>query len=216
MSKPWAPSRPDLATLLSVSTETPKEILHRYLRRHRESLLGKLDGLSERDIRWPMVPTGTNLLGLVKHTASVELGYFGEVFGRPSDTPTPWLDDEAELNADMWAHRRRDPRADRRAPPHGSGARRCHDRALELDSPGVVPWWLPDTQEVTLQQILVHMIAETARHAGHADILRELIDGQAGMRIGDPNVPDQTADEWTAYRARLEQAAEEAAARAAS
>ena len=89
-------------------------------------------------------------------------------------------------------------------------------RPWSFGSPGVVPWWMPDTQEVTLQQILVHMIAETARHAGHADILRELIDGQAGMRIGDPNVPDQSDDEWTAYRGRLEQAAEEAAARAAS
>ena len=79
-----------------------------------------------------------------------------------------------------------------------------------------MPWWRPDTQNVTLQQILVHMIAETARHAGHADIVRELIDGQAGMRVDDPNMPDQTTDEWTAYRARLEQAAEEAAARAVS
>ena len=74
----------------------------------------------------------------------------------------------------------------------------------------------PDTQEVTLQQILVHMITETARHAGHADIVRELIDGQVGMRIGDPNVPDQSAEQWAAYRLRLERAAEEAGARAGS
>ena len=198
-------------------TETPKDILHRYLRRHRESLLGKLDGLSERDIRWPMVPTGTNLLGLVKHTASMELGYFGEVFGRPSET------------RDSVAGRRRPRSMPTCGPPadetreqivalHHTAAAHADATisALDLDSPGVVPWWRPDTQNVTLQQILVHMIAETARHAGHADIVRELIDGQAGMRVDDPNVPDQTTDEWSAYRARLEQAAEEAAARAAS
>ena len=70
----------------------PKADLHRYLQRGREAVLWKLDGLSEYDIRRPMVPTGTNLLGLVKHLASVELGYFGEVFGRPSGEPLPWFD----------------------------------------------------------------------------------------------------------------------------
>ena len=196
--------------------ESPKDILHRYLRRQRESLLGKLDGLGERDIRWPLVPTGTNLLGLVKHTASVELGYFGVVFGRPSDTPTPWLDDGAELNADMWAPA--DETRQQIVALHHAAAAHADATitALELDSPGVVPWWLPETQVVTLQQILVHMITETARHAGHADILRELIDGHAGMRPGDPNLPAQTTEEWAAYRARLERAAEEAASRAPS
>lgn len=61
-----------------------KGILLKYLRARRGELLAKLDGLDEYDIRRPMTPTGTNLLGLVKHVASVELGYFGEVFGRPS------------------------------------------------------------------------------------------------------------------------------------
>jgi uncharacterized damage-inducible protein DinB len=195
--------------------ETPKDILQRYLRVARTSLLSKLDGLSERDIRRPMVPTGTNLLGLVKHTASMEIGYFGEVFGRPSDTATPWLDDGAEVNADMWASA--DETRDQIVALHHTAAAHAEAtiNALDLDSPGVVPWWRPDSQNVTLQRILVHMIAETARHAGHADIVRELIDGQAGMRANDPNVPDQTTDEWSAYRARLEQAAEEAAARVA-
>ena len=202
--------------MFCVPTETFKDILHRYLRRDRESLLGKLDGLSERDVRWPMVPTGTNLLGLVKHTASMELGYFGEVFGRPSETATPWLDDGAEVNADMWAPA--DETREQIVALHHAAAAHADATisALDLDSPGVVPWWRPDNRNVTLQQILVHMIAETARHAGHADIVRELIDGQAGMRVNDANIPDQTTDEWSAYRARLEQAAEEAAARAVS
>ena len=68
-----------------------------------EALLWKLDGLSEYDVRRPLTPTGTNLLGLVKHVASVEAGYFGETFGRPFGEPLPWFDDGAEPNADMWA-----------------------------------------------------------------------------------------------------------------
>jgi hypothetical protein len=81
----------------------PKRILQRYLDKQRKALLAKLDGVSERDVRWPMTQTGTNLLGLVKHVASNELAYFGEVFDRPSNVPLPWFDEGAETNADMWA-----------------------------------------------------------------------------------------------------------------
>ena len=52
----------------------------------------------------------------------------------------------------------------------------------------------PERQQVTLQQIMVHVTVEIARHAGHADIVRELIDGAAGDNDG--NLPDQTAQEW--------------------
>jgi hypothetical protein len=80
-----------------------KADLHRYLQAGREALLWKLDGLSEYDCRRPMTPTGTNVLGLVKHVASVEAGYLGDVFGRPFGEPLPWFDEGAEPNADMWA-----------------------------------------------------------------------------------------------------------------
>ena len=80
-----------------------KSDLHRYLQSARGAMLWKLDGLSEYDIRRPVVPTGTNLLGLVKHLASVESGYFGEVFGRPFPETLPWVAGDAELNADMFA-----------------------------------------------------------------------------------------------------------------
>ena len=80
-----------------------KAILHSYLRTRRADLLGKLDGLSEYDVRRPMTPTGTNLLGLVKHVAGVELGYLGDTFGRPSGEAMPWLADATETNGDMWA-----------------------------------------------------------------------------------------------------------------
>jgi hypothetical protein len=189
----------------------PKRILHRYLDNQRKALVAKLDGVGERDVRWPMTRTGTNLLGLVKHVASIELGYFGEVFDRPSNVPLPWFDEGAETNADMWATAD-EPREDivalyQRAAVHADAT----IEALTLDSPGRVPWWPPERQQVTLQQIMVHVTAEIARHAGHADIIRELIDGAAGDNDG--NVPDQTAQEWAIYRLRLEEAAAEAAQR---
>ena len=186
----------------------PKADLHRYLQLAREALLWKLDGLSEYDIRRPMVPTGTNLLGLVKHVASVELGYFGEVFGRRSSEPLPWLDEGAEPNADMWAtpEQTREAIAGlyRRAWAHSDAT----IAVLGLDAIGRVPWWPEHRQDVTLHQILVHVIAETHRHAGHADIIRELIDGSVGRTSNDKLPGDQAW--WDSYRARLERAAREA------
>src|SRR2546421_6292058 len=76
--------------------------LQRYLQVGRDALLWKLEGLTEYDMRRPLVRTGTSLLGLVKHVASVESGYFGVVFGRPFPNPLPWMEFD-EPNADMWA-----------------------------------------------------------------------------------------------------------------
>lgn len=187
----------------TVPDTSPKAVLHRYLRAGRESLLWKLDGISEYDVRRPLVATGTNLLGVVKHVASVQLEYFGEVFGRPSDIELPWLADDAEPNADMWAtaDESRDDIVEfyRRSSEHADAT----IDALDLDAVGRVPWW-GDQGRVTLHQILVHMIAETHRHAGHADIVRELIDGAAGMRSGNTNLPDGDPAWWTSYTARVE------------
>src|SRR4029079_13126025 len=83
------------------AVDDPKAMLHRYLRTARDAVVWKLDGLGEGDIRRPMVPTGNNLLRLAQHLASVEAGYFGEVFGRPFPEPMPWMDEDAEPNADM-------------------------------------------------------------------------------------------------------------------
>ena len=180
------------------------------LRAGREALLWKLQGLSERDVRWPVFPTGTNLLGLVKHLASVEAGYLGDVFGRPSPERLPWFEDGAEPNADMWA-----PADESRASVLALYERvREHSEAtvavLPLDAPGVVPWWSPEKRDVTLHQVLVHLVAETARHAGHADVVRELLDGAAGLRPGAENLPEQDEAWWRDHRARLQAAAEAA------
>ncbi|MBD8060352.1 DinB family protein [Cellulomonas sp. JH27-2] len=188
-----------------------KANLHDYLRTARSDLLGKLDGLSEYDARRPLTPTGTNLLGLVRHVATTQLGYFTDTFGRPSGVDQPWADFDADPDGDMWV-----PADESRASVvefHHLSARLSDEAidALPLDAPGEVPWWSPEKRAVTLQQILVHMLAETARHAGHADILRELIDEQVGRRADDPNIPDRTAADWSAYREKLEQAARRAA-----
>jgi uncharacterized damage-inducible protein DinB len=189
----------------------PKAVLLRYLQIARDVLLWKLDGLSEYDIRRPLVPTGTNLLGLVKHVASVESGYFGETFGRPFDQPLPWLDEDAEPNADMWAtaEETREEIVDlyHRVWQHSDAT----IEVLALDAIGHVAWWPPERSEVTLHQILIHMIAETNRHAGHADIVRELIDGAAGLRADNDNLPELDQMSWSTYRDRLESVARAAA-----
>jgi uncharacterized damage-inducible protein DinB len=190
-----------------------KAILHRYLRTSRADLLSKLVGLGEYDAHRPLTPTGTSLLGLVKHVASVELGYFGGTFGRPPGRVLPWEADGAEPDADMWATaaetREEIIELHRFSAAHSDAT----IEALPLDAVGEVPWWPPERQRVTLHQILVHMCVETARHAGHADILRELLDGAAGQRPNDPNVPQRSAQEWAEYRARIETAAREAGQR---
>ena len=189
------------------TADDEKAHLLRALQAGKDALLWMLEGLSERDVRWPVVPTGTNLLGLVKHVASVEAGYLGDVFGRPSPERLPWFEDDAEPNADMWATAQ-----ETRASVVG-----LYDRvrarseatvaALPLDAPGVVLWWAPGRRDVTLHQVLVHLVAETARHAGHADLVRELLDGAAGLRAGGTNLPEQDEAWWREHRSRLEEAA---------
>jgi uncharacterized damage-inducible protein DinB len=189
----------------------PKADLTRYLQIARDALLWKLEGLSEYDVRRPLVPTGTNLLGLVKHVAGVESGYFGATFGRPFGEPLSWLEDDAEPNADMWATAE-ESRADiidlyHRVWAHSDAT----IDALPLDATGHVPWWPPDRNPVTLHRILIHVIAETDRHAGHADIVRELIDGTAGLRPDNDNLPGLDRASWSAHRDRLEAVARQAA-----
>jgi len=186
-----------------------KADLTAYLTRAHEAMVWKLDGLSEYDVRRPLVPTGTNLLGLIKHLASVESEYFGMVFDRPFGEPVPWLADDAEPNADMWAtadeSREQIVGFYQRVWAHTDAT----ITALDLDAPGRVPWW-GERSEVTLHQILIHMIAETNRHAGHADIVRELIDGAAGLRNDNSNLAPGDQAWWETYVERLERVAKEA------
>lgn len=190
-----------------MSATDPKADLHRYLQIARDVLLWKLDGLSEYDARRPMTPTGTNLLGLVKHVASVEAGYLGAVFGRPFGEPLPWFEEDAEPNADMWATAE-ESQAEvvafyRRVWAHSD----VTIDTLALDAVGRVPHWPAERREVTLHRILVHMTAETQRHAGHADVVREMIDGAVGMRSDVDNMAPGDRAWWDGYRRRLEDVA---------
>ena len=190
--------------------EEPKATLKRYLERGRDALLWKLDGLSEYDVRRPMTPTGTNLLGIVKHVAMVSAGYFGETFGRPLAEPD-WLEEMDDDNSDMWAtaaqSREQIVGLYREVWAHAD----VTIDTLDLDSPGHVPWWGEKGNPVTLLQILVNLIADLERHAGQADIIRETLDGAAGIREGSTNMPDKDEAWWLEYRDTLERAAREAA-----
>jgi hypothetical protein len=194
-----------------MTDDGPKADLLRYLQVARDALLWKLDGLSEYDARRPLTPTGTNLLGLLKHLAYVEMGYFGPTFGRPVAEVEPWLADDLEPNADMWATAE-ESRADVVALYRRAWAvTDATVAALPLDATGEVSWWHPDRRAVTLHLVLVHVVAETHRHAGHADIVRELVDGAAGLRPGADNLPPGADGAWWAsYRDRLEAAARQA------
>ncbi|MFB7171529.1 DinB family protein [Streptomyces sp. NPDC056254] len=188
--------------------EFAKDNLHRRLRRDREALLWKLDGLSEYDARRPLTASGTNLLGLVKHVATVEARYFGEVFGRPSPEPLPrWQDSD---DSDLWAAE--DETRDqiiafyRRTWEHSDAT----IAELPLEASGHVPWWPEPSPNTNLFAVMVHVLTESVRHAGHADILREGLDGRTGLRAEHERPVDEEAR--AAYRARIEQAARSAAA----
>ncbi|SEB81559.1 Protein of unknown function [Nocardioides exalbidus] len=182
-----------------------KTNLHRYLQHEREAVLAKLEGVSEYDVRRPLTTTGTNLLGLVKHLATWEARYLGEVFGRPFPEPLSRWDVEEERLADMWAtaDESRDEVVDRyrRVWAHGDAT----IEALELSSTGRVAWW--GDAEVPLFNVLVHVLAETSRHAGHADILREEIDGAVGTDAEAMADAGHDAAFWAVRRAQIEEAA---------
>ncbi|MER5634915.1 DinB family protein [Streptomyces nitrosporeus] len=190
-----------------MTSPDPKSDLRYYLQSARDALLWKLEGLSAYDMRRPLTPTGTNLLGLVKHAATVELGYLGDTFGRPAGVALPWIAEDAEPNADMWATAD-ESREDvvglyRRAWAHADAT----IDALALDTAGRVPWWPEARAGITLHHAVVRVTADTQRHAGHADILRELLDGSAGMEKGNTSMAPGDTAWWASHRDRVEQAA---------
>jgi len=194
-----------------VIDEFAKEYLHDDLREIREAMVWKLDGLSEYDIRRPLTSSGTNLLGLLKHLATWEARYFGEVFGRPFPEPLPAWDDTAAEAAGFWATE------DEAREEIVGFYRRVWDHsdatidALDIDAPGHVPWW--PRPDVKLFNILVHILSETNRHAGHADILREQLDGRTGTAAGYRDPREHDTAYWKERCAQIERAAQAAASR---
>jgi hypothetical protein len=184
-----------------------KDYLHEDLRSVRRSVLGQLDDLSEYEIRRPMTSTGTNLLGLVKHLTMTETVYFGEIFGRAAPWPHLRYDDPGYRNRDSLWVGESESRADivdayRRAWAHADAT----IDTLPIDTVGLVAWWPEPT--VTLFNVMIHVLTETNRHAGHADILREQL-------IDKVKSPDEDLTDWYSHRERIERSARRADSRAA-
>lgn len=184
--------------------DAAKAHLHDHLRWVREALVWKLDGLSDYDLRRPLTSTGTNLLGLVKHSAVWDSRYFGEVFDRPFPEDLPRWDDPAARGTELWAAEH-ESCADivglyERVWSHTDAT----IAALDLDTMGHVSWWQED---VPLFNVMVHCLSDTTRHAGHADILREGLDGAVGMNLA--SAPRHGRDEafWQERYAMIERAA---------
>lgn len=184
-----------------------KTDLRYYLQHARDALLWKMKGLSEYDIRRPLVPTGTNLLGIVKHCCGVEMGYFGDTFGRPYQGWVPQFHDHDDANADMWATAE-EPSVQivdlyRRVWEHSNET----IERLPLDTVGRVPWWPDERCEATLAHLITRVIADTNRHAGHADLVRELIDGAVGWQEGNENLASDDGQWWEGQWIKLEEVA---------
>jgi len=154
-----------------------RTVLEAFVEFHRDAVVRKLRGVSEEDARRRLVGSATTLGGIVKHLRWVELNWFQRVLaGRPdADLPTPpWTDE--------------DPDADFRLEPGETVEQVIAEYQQECarSRQTAAAYGLDDTGQarrlgkVSLRWIYVHMIEETARHAGHADILRELIDGSTG------------------------------------
>jgi hypothetical protein len=182
----------------ALATGSEKDLLRTHLRLTQLSLLWKLEGLGDEDLRRPMTPTGTNLIGIVKHLTGVTYGYLCTAFGRERET-FPWeFDEELFYGLDMWA-------TPEEAPAEIIGAyRRACDAAaqtideLDLDTTGRHHSGLT----VSLRWMIFTVLQDTARHTGHADVVRELSDGRVGMGPDDGSVSED--EEYLAmYRARI-------------
>ena len=185
----------------------PTTVILRYFEIAHDAMRWKLEGLPEYDQRRPLTPTGTSLLGILKHVAYVELGYLGDVFDRPHGHALP--QGTGEVNADMYA------RADESVEDVLDlfAAAEAHGRAtlqtLPLETEGHVPWW-GDNNPVTLHLIATHLLTEMHRHLGQMDILREGLDGEIGHRAGVDNLPDVEPGFWPDHVAELEAIARQA------
>ena len=141
---------------------------------HRATLLRKLEGLDAEQLRRPMTASGLSLLGLVKHLADTEQGWFLKIYGGSPEPdlfategdPTAEFRVEAEETTDAIVE---------------AYVRTC-ERARAVVAAGGLDDVVttPSGAEANLRAILLHLIQETARHNGHADIIREAIDGTTG------------------------------------
>ncbi|GAA3079298.1 DinB family protein [Kribbella aluminosa] len=147
-----------------------RDALAQQLDFHRATLLTKLDGLDDETLRRPMTASGLSLLGLVKHLAATEHGWFLKIYGGVAEPDLFETDEEFRVEPGETA--------DVLVGQYVRISERCRAvvAAGELDDVVTTPWGA----EVNLRAILIHLVQETARHNGHADIIRESIDGATG------------------------------------
>jgi hypothetical protein len=162
------------------SPRTERELLHGRLKEARDALIWKVEDLDEEDRRRPMTPTGTNLIGLIKHMTWIEGWYLCEFF----DRERPRLEWEWDVDAD-WGHHSHMYATPEETTDDLIAAYRATNVAadrvieeLELDAVG--QHWSGKT--VSLRSMLLAVLVDTTRHAGHSDIVREMIDGSTGDR----------------------------------
>lgn len=179
--------------------------LRHYLQQGRDAVMRGLSGLEDYDARRPLTPSGSNILGLVKHLVGIEASYLGDCVARPAPIRLPWVEDGSIWDgADMWATAG-ESRAGlvelyREMWAHSDDS----IAAVPLGHPAHVPWWPEPRRDTTFGHLLVRVVAETAQHAGQIDIMREGVDGQAGADHDD--VGD--AAFWASYVARIQSTAD--------
>jgi hypothetical protein len=185
-----------------LTTGNEKALLHAHLQVQRAALLWKTEGVSEADLRRPMTGTGTSLLGLLKHLTGVEGAYFCDAFGKPRPALAWEADEDALMGefSDMYA--KPDETAQQIITSYRAATAAADLAIDELDLDAIGQHHLGIG--VSLRWMLLTVLVDTARHAGHADIARELLDGAAGSHREWPGVhPADDEDYRQTYLARV-------------
>jgi uncharacterized damage-inducible protein DinB len=153
-----------------------RDMLRAFLDYHRSTLAMKCEGLTDEELRQQSMPPSTlSLLGLVRHMAEVERAWFRRVF-EDNDAPMVWSDKvDFQAAYDASASTRDEAFAAWEAEVENS--RRIEREAESLDLAGYQPRW---GEAVSLRMVMVHVLLEYGRHNGHADFLREGVDGTVG------------------------------------
>lgn len=166
------PPRPPALRVTQAGTAGEREIVEAFLDFYRDVVVHKVRGVTDPDARRRLLPTPTTLIGLVKHLTVVERDWFHRLADDHPDIPPADEDDTTWTVTDTDVL---------------DAALAAYDRACALSRSTAAGFALDDTithpnvGQVSLRWIYIHMIEETARHTGHADIVRELTDGTTGV-----------------------------------
>jgi hypothetical protein len=163
--------RPTVVAVTRLRIGDERSLLHAFLDQQRDAVLWKLEGLTDDQVRARALPRSRlHLLGLVKHLAATEQYWLCGIFGRPADPISPAASDDVELDEGDTTES---------VIAYFERAREASGRAIaEVDLDATATTWLGDS--VSFRWALLHVIEESARHAGHADLLRQHIDDTGG------------------------------------